>query len=63
MVGWGTLTDKEVVVYYDDKDKINRKQGLLQHTTKEDLFLKTLSGVIVIPFSRIIRVEEVKNGI
>lgn len=56
--GWNQFLEKDIVIYYNDGEKVNRKAGILIDVDKSTLFLDTDKGKVIIPRGRIIRVER-----
>lgn len=53
------LKGKKVAIYFDDGSRIGRKDGSVIEISDSSIVFKSASGHIeIIPFSRIIRVEE-----
>ncbi len=53
------LKDKQVSIYFDDGARIGRKDGIVIEISDSSISFKAISGHIeVIPFSRVIRIEE-----
>ena len=53
------LKDKQVSIYFDDGSRIGRKDGVVIEISDISITFKATSGHIeIIPFSRIIRIEE-----
>ena len=56
------LKDKQVSIYFDDGSRIGRKDGVVIDISDTLITFKATSGHIeIIPFSRIIRIEEKSN--
>ena len=53
------LKDKQVSIYFDDGSRIGRKDGIVIEISDTSITFKATSGRIeIIPFSRVIRIEE-----
>lgn len=51
------LEGKWVIVFYDDLGKVSRKEGVLTAISATDY---TLDNKLIIPKSRVVRVEVIK---
>lgn len=54
MVKMNGLVGRRVIIFYDDLGKVSRKEGLLTDISESDY---TLDGRMIIPKSRVVRVE------
>lgn len=53
------LKGKKVSIYFDDGTRIGRKDGIFIEISDNSISFKATSGHIeIIPFSRVIRIEE-----
>jgi small-conductance mechanosensitive channel len=55
----GLLKGKKVAIYFDDGSRIGKKDGTVIEISENSIVFKSISGKTeIIPFSRIIRIEE-----